>query len=68
VCLESARAERTLATCGTALSSASGCGNAARLEREAEERIRSERDWHCERTRQQLRDEAERNKWSAFNY
>ena len=41
---------------------------AARLEREAEERLRRERDWHCERTRQRLHDEAERNKWSAFTY
>jgi len=40
---------------------------AARLEREAEERMRRERDWYCERSRQQLRDEAERNKWSAFS-
>ena len=39
---------------------------AARLEREAEERMRRERDWYCERSRQRLRDEAERNKWSAF--
>jgi hypothetical protein len=39
---------------------------AARLEREAEERCRRERDWHCERSRQRLHDEAERNKWSAF--
>jgi hypothetical protein len=41
---------------------------AARLEREAEERLRRERDWYCERTRQRLHDEAERNKWSAFTY
>jgi hypothetical protein len=40
---------------------------AARLERQAEERIRRERDWHCERSRQRLHDEAERNKWSAFS-
>ena len=40
---------------------------AARLEREAEERMRRERDWYCERSRQRLRDEAERNKWSAFS-
>jgi hypothetical protein len=39
---------------------------AARLEREAEERIRRERDWHCERTRQLLHVEAERRKYSAF--
>jgi hypothetical protein len=39
---------------------------AARLEREAEERMRRERDWYCERSRQLLHDEAERNKWSAF--
>jgi hypothetical protein len=39
---------------------------AARLEREAEERIRRERDWYCERSRQLLRAEAERNKHSAF--
>ena len=41
---------------------------AARLEREAEERLRRERDWYCERTRQRLHDEAERNKWRAFGY
>jgi len=41
---------------------------AARLEREAEARLRSERDWYCERSRQRLHDEAERNKWSAFTY
>ena len=41
---------------------------AARLEREAEARIRRERDWHCERSRQLLHDEAERNKYSAFIY
>ena len=39
---------------------------AARLERAAEERIRRERDWYCERTRQQVRAEAERHKYSAF--
>jgi hypothetical protein len=39
---------------------------AARLEREAEERIRRERDWYCERSRQLLHTEAERNKYSAF--
>jgi hypothetical protein len=39
---------------------------AARLGREAEERCRRERDWYCERSRQRLRDEAERNKYSAF--
>ena len=41
---------------------------AARLEREAEERMRRERDWHCERSRQLLHVEAERNKHSAFIY
>jgi hypothetical protein len=41
---------------------------AARLEREADERMRRERDWHCERSRQLLRAEAERNKFSAFLY
>jgi hypothetical protein len=40
---------------------------AAQLERQAEAAIRRERDWYCERSRQRLRDEAERNKWSAFN-
>jgi len=39
---------------------------AARLERDAEERIRRERDWFCERSRQQVRAEAERYKYSAF--
>ena len=39
---------------------------AARLEREVEARIRRERDWYCERSRQLLRDEAERRKYSAF--
>jgi hypothetical protein len=39
---------------------------AARLEREVEARMRRERDWYCERSRQRLRDEAERNKYSAF--
>jgi hypothetical protein len=39
---------------------------AERLEREAEERMRRERDWYCERSRQLLRDEAERRKYSAF--
>jgi hypothetical protein len=39
---------------------------AARLGREAEERMRRERDWHCERSRQLLRVEAERRKYSAF--
>jgi hypothetical protein len=39
---------------------------AARLGREAEERMRRERDWHCERSRQLLRAEAERRKYSAF--
>jgi hypothetical protein len=41
---------------------------AAWLEREAEERVRRERDWYCERSRQRLRDEAESRKWSAFTY
>ena len=41
---------------------------AARLEREAEARIRRERDWYCERSRQRLHDEAERNKYSALTY
>jgi hypothetical protein len=41
---------------------------AARLEREVEERMRRERDWYCERSRQRLHDEAERNKWSAFTF
>ena len=41
---------------------------AARLERQAEERIRRERDWYCERSRQRLHDEAEAYKWSAFNH
>jgi hypothetical protein len=41
---------------------------AARLERETMARLRRERDWHCERSRQRLRDEAERNKWSAFTF
>jgi hypothetical protein len=40
---------------------------AARLERQAEERVRRERDWYCERSRQRLHDEAECNKWSAFS-
>ena len=39
---------------------------AARAERETLERMRRERDWYCERSRQQLRDEAERNKHSAL--
>jgi hypothetical protein len=39
---------------------------AARLERESEERIRRERDWYCERSRQLARTEAERRKYSAF--
>jgi hypothetical protein len=41
---------------------------AAKLERLAEERMRSERDWYCERSRQRLHDEAERNKWSALTF
>jgi hypothetical protein len=39
---------------------------AARLERETEERMRRERDWYCERSRQQAHAEAERNRYSAF--
>jgi hypothetical protein len=39
---------------------------AARLEREAEERMRRERDWYCERSRQRVHAEAERHKYSAF--
>lgn len=39
---------------------------AARLERAAEERMRRERDWYCERSRQRLRAEAERHKYSAL--
>ena len=39
---------------------------AARMEREVEERMRRERDWYCERSRQRLHDEAERNKYSAI--
>ena len=39
---------------------------AAKLERQSEARIRRERDWYCERSRQRLHDEAERNKYSAF--
>jgi len=41
---------------------------AARLERQTLERMRRERDWHCERSRQRLHDEAERNKWSAIGF
>jgi hypothetical protein len=41
---------------------------AARLERQAEERMRRERDWYCERSRQRLHDEAERNKWRALSF
>jgi hypothetical protein len=41
---------------------------AARLERETLARLRRERDWHCERSRQRLRDEAERNEYSALGY
>ena len=41
---------------------------AARMERKVEEQLRRERDWYCERSRQRLHDEAERNKWSAFTY
>jgi len=39
---------------------------AARLEREAEERIRRERDWHCERSRQLLLVEIERQRSSSY--
>jgi hypothetical protein len=39
---------------------------AARLEREALERMRRERDWYCERSRQLAAIEAERRKSSAF--
>jgi hypothetical protein len=39
---------------------------AARLERETLERMRRERDWYCERSRQRLHDEAERRKYSIF--
>jgi hypothetical protein len=39
---------------------------AARLEREAEERMRRERDWSCERSRQRLHDDAERRKYSWY--
>jgi hypothetical protein len=39
---------------------------AARLARQAEERMRRERDWYCERSRQLARTEAERAKWSGF--
>ena len=41
---------------------------AARLEREAEERMRRERDWYCERSRQRLHAEAESAKWKALTY
>ena len=41
---------------------------AARMERKVEEQLRRERDWYCERSRQRLHDEAERNKWRAFTY
>ena len=41
---------------------------AARSERMVEEQLRRERDWYCERSRQRLHDEAERNKWRAFTY
>ena len=37
---------------------------AARLGREAEEQIRRERDWHCERSRQLAHVAAESSKWS----
>jgi hypothetical protein len=39
---------------------------AARLARQAEETMRRERDWYCERSRQLDRMEAERLKWSGF--
>jgi hypothetical protein len=39
---------------------------AARMEREALERMRRERDWYCERSRQLLAIEAERRKSSVF--
>jgi hypothetical protein len=39
---------------------------AARQEREAEDRIRRERDWYCERSRQLLRAEAERQRYSGW--
>jgi hypothetical protein len=39
---------------------------AAKMERIVLERMRRERDWYCERSRQRLHDEVERNKWSAF--
>ena len=41
---------------------------AARLAREAEERMRRERDWHCERSRQLARLDAERVKWPGFPF
>ena len=41
---------------------------AAKLERQSEATIRRERDWYCERSRQRLHDEAERNKWSALTF
>jgi hypothetical protein len=41
---------------------------AARLEREAEARMRRERDWYCERTRQRLHIEAEAKKYSALTF
>lgn len=40
---------------------------AARLERESEERIRRERDWYCERSRQLARTEAECRTYSAYS-
>jgi hypothetical protein len=39
---------------------------AAKLARATEERMRRERDWYCERSRQLARMEAERQKWSGF--
>jgi hypothetical protein len=41
---------------------------AARLGREAEERVRRERDWYCERSRQLLRAEAERHRYSGLHH
>ena len=41
---------------------------AAQLEREAEERMRRERDWYCERSRQLLLVEIERKRSSTLTY
>ena len=41
---------------------------AARLGREAEDRVRRERDWYCERSRQLVRAEAERHRYSGFSH